>query len=230
MPSNPWRHLPASAPFVLPEDEPFVHEHNANQVVENGMKGEHLLDLTLPPGPFQGFFDAPVVVLLANPGHHPDDHEMFSGGTIHNLLVKAATSDEGTPIVGLTEVFRRAGGEQWWANHTRDLAEAVGGFDTLSEIMLAVELHGYHSQAWTSPLHNFPSQSFGFDLVKRAMDREALIITVRCQKNWFASVPGLRNYDNLIGGLKSQRSAHLSHNNLGEENFTRVVSHLKRGH
>jgi len=226
--NNPWTELPESGKYVLPIDKPFVLAHNKNQRDRSDTPNDdHLLQLHLPPVPHLGMFDAPVVVLLANPGYVDSDVTYFK--RVHELAIESAKSDSGTPVYPLLTDSQDNRGEGWWRSRTKELADEVGGFDELAHRLLVVELHGYHSRKWSSPLRNFPSQEFGFDLVRQAMDRKALIITARCQHHWFASVPGLRGYKKLVPQLSSQRSVHLSRNNLGIENFARVVAELKKG-
>lgn len=232
---NPWKYLPQGADYVLPIDAPFVAAHNDNHLHSAGEESEskaqdrrdHLLQFHIPPVPFLGMFNAPVVLLLANPGYADSDVAYFD--RVHDLAIESAQSDAGTPIYPILSENEDEDYKGWWRLRTRELAQEVGGFDELAERLLVVELHGYHSKKWSAPLRNFPSQEFGFNLVRQAMDRDAIIIAARCQHHWFASVPGLRNYEYLIPALSSPRSAHLSRTNLKPENFERVVTKLKSG-
>ncbi|CAA9537021.1 MAG: hypothetical protein AVDCRST_MAG73-1432 [uncultured Thermomicrobiales bacterium] len=45
--------------------------------------------------------------------------------------------------------------------------------------------------------HILDSQRYGFHLVEQAIDRRALIVTMRSRKAWCAQVPGLATYDRL---------------------------------
>ena len=234
--NNPWKELPTSGEYVLPVDKPFVLAHNENQRLgskKGDTKGQHegddrVLQLHLPPVPHLGLFDAPVVLLLANPGFANTDAEYFQ--RVHHLSLESAQSETGTPVYPLLSGSDDARGEGWWRSRTKELGNEIGGFDELAHRLLVVELHGYHSRKWSAPLRNFPSQEFGFNLVRQAMDRKAIIIAARCQQHWFASVPGLRGYGNLVAELSSSRSVHLSRKNLGDKNFARVVAKLKQGH
>jgi hypothetical protein len=219
---NPWARVPHLAPFVLPDDEPYVAAFNGT--LDEGNTA-HYLDTKLPPGPFAGHLDAPVVILLANPGWDERDQAEQCGPDPLGAILKAITVDGGTPAWPLTDRFAHTAAGQWWRTRTRDLAEAMGGFDFLAVRLLMIELHGYHSREWVAPLVTFPSQHFGFNLVHAAMDRGALIVVGRCSRYWHAAVPGLREYENKIGGLASSRSAHLSRGNLKDE-FDKVVAAL----
>ena len=73
-----------------------------------------------------------------------------------------------------------------------------------------IEFHGYHSKSWIAPLVTFPSQHFGFRLVRQAMDRGALIVLGQAMRYWYAAVPGLHDYENKIERVASSRLVNLS--------------------
>ncbi len=220
MMKNPWRALPESAPFVLKIDEPFVRAHNENL----GVRSPHRLDLRLPPGPFAGQLDAPLVVLLANPGRSDHDFREQSHSPNLDVILKAIQAPRGRPFWPLTPKFENTRAGEWWSRRARELCAEVGN-DVVAERLLTIELHGYHSTVWSPPLRTFPSQAFCFELVEKAMVRGALIIVARCQKHWYASVPGLKHYKHQIAHLQSPRSAYLSRGNLGRD-FAKVVHAL----
>src|SRR5690349_2275915 len=65
--ANPWLSLPRRAPFVLPEDAPYVATFNrtASKSV--------VIETELMPGPFLGAPTSPVIILALNPGVSPRD-------------------------------------------------------------------------------------------------------------------------------------------------------------
>jgi hypothetical protein len=238
---NPWVSLSQSNEFVLSCDEPFVRAHNhallrgLETLSETGRatRRRHLIDLNLPPVPFQGLFDAPVVILLANPGHHDDDEIDYLSPEVSDLLMASATSERGAPFAALTPEFRGSKAKPWWEARTAQLAGDLGGgdigYEILANNLLAVELHGYHSKDWSAPVRNFPSQEFGFSLVEDAIQRGALILVARCQRHWYGSVPSLGEYDRCIEGTSSTRSAYFSRRNLGDQHYEQLLEALRRG-
>jgi hypothetical protein len=218
---NPWLELPSRAPFILPADEPHVDAFNAALDQSNTT---HRIIEDWPPGPFAGCLGAPVVVLLANPGWSETGlAEQCAPGALKPIL-EAIMTPEGTPVWPLTDRFADTEPGKWWRARTRDLAVEVGGFGVLARRLLMVELHGYHSREWVAPRVTFPSQRYGFELVRAAMDRGGLIVVARCMRHWHAAVPGLRQYENQVG-LASPRSGYLSRGNL-KKNFPKVVGVL----
>ena len=65
--TTPWTYLPHTAPFILPEDESIVSAFNKKY---QGNDCE--LHTELPPEPYAGRRDAPVVLLMLHPGYHYD--------------------------------------------------------------------------------------------------------------------------------------------------------------
>jgi len=220
---NPWFNQITKRHQVLDIDKPFIKAHN------HIYRGDptRVIHEDLLPAPYLGFHNAPVVVLLANPGWDPKDYEVLKKPSIFQLELENLNTEGGTPHFCLTEEFMNTPGGDWWQKRTSSLAKVVGGYEVLAENLLAVELHGYHSKSWSAPLANFPSQAFSFYLVKKAIDRGALIITTRCRDYWLAGVPELVNYKNVISRTKSPRAAHLSQNNLGPSAYAKLVKALR---
>jgi len=222
---NPWKGQITPTNLFLDIDKPFLDAHNSIRTA----KPDHQLDFRPPPVPFLGFHNSPVVVLLANPGLD-DDTKAIEESVQSPLFepVKANLDAEmGTAHFALSDTFKGTPGGKWWRTRTAKLADEVGGFSVLAERLLAVELHGYHSKSWSAPLANFPSQQFGFHLVRKAIDRGALIITARSRDYWLAAVPELLTYKNVIEETISPRAVHLSEGNLGSTAYAKLVRALK---
>jgi hypothetical protein len=228
MMTNPWKDLKKAPSMVLESDRLLVEEHNA---VFKRSSPYHL-QLGLPPSPFIGRLDAPVVLLLANPGYYPIDrsalekYPIIEKGIWENLHLNPEAS-----LFYLSREYRGLENHvnQWWRDRTKELAKWIDptdvdrGFDTVQEKLLAIEYHPYHSKEWCPPFRTFESQEFTFELVNLAMERNAWIIVGRCKNHWLASVPGLRGYERVIKQMKSSRSVHLSKNNLGTVTFGRIA-------
>lgn len=209
--TNPWLDLIPERPFVLPDDEPYILE--LNRYRKNNES--HRIQLDIPPTPFVGSTVAPLVILLANPGvGQIDKREQTTPAAIREIYA-GFQKGRSAPFWPLSDAFVDTNAGRWWTSKTRELAAEVGGRHQLAKKMQAIELHGYHSEKWAAPLTNFPSQGYGFELVRRAMDRDALIIIGRAQSHWYCAVPELRRYPLHIQSLVSIRSAYLSRRNLG---------------
>ena len=92
---NPWVKMPRRAPFVLPEDEQFVAAFNA--ALGENFRDLHTIVGDVPPGAFVGPFDAPVVLLLANPGLDPSDRIEQCTPQALDLIYENLSCEVGSP-------------------------------------------------------------------------------------------------------------------------------------
>ena len=232
---NPWLDLPEDGDLVLAIDEPFVDVHNRLF----GISSPYYLHLDSPPSPFIGRFDAPFVVLLANPGHARQDRDEQNEPTRRLSILEGLRTEGGSTFWPLTPEFEGTSAGRWWRSRTRELAESLDagnrelGYQLLSERLLAIELHGYHSTSWFAPRAQFPSQRISVELVRNVIQNGAVILAARAVGCWLAAVPrdgeaqALIDYDNLIKGTRSSQSAFITPNNLEQGKFTAIISVLK---
>jgi hypothetical protein len=166
----------------------------------------------LLPEPFFGRFDAPVVVLLLNPGFSTGDARFHNQPKFRSRLRAAIQAEsEFPPHFHLDGVADWPGG-RWWLRSARPLIQEVG-LDCVANNLLAIEFFPYHSKKFQHGHLRLPSQEFSFSLVRAAIDRKAKIICVRGANVWFGAVPQLASY-RWLSQMKNPRSASLSANNL----------------
>jgi len=219
--SNPWLELSPDGAFVLRDDIPHVKEFNRHRHKDPS----HCIQLRLPPSPFIGSTVAPLVILLANPGIGRGDRREQTTPAALKEIFAGFQKGRTAPFWPLSDSFVDTNAGRWWTAKTRELAAEVGGRAELAKKIQGIEIHSYHSEKWAAPLTNFPSQAYGFELVRRAIDRDALIVIGRAQKYWYSAVPELRQYPRHIESLVSSRSAYLSQRNLGT-NYHKVLRAL----
>lgn len=217
--NNPWASTPTHADFVLPEDEPYIRAFNDTFAKADR---DHRIDLSLPPEPFQGFHDAPLVLLFANPGRSARTaSEPSAERTLKELTRANLVTPGGVPYYLLDERVESTPGGEWTRRCLGGLLKLGHTYEDLSRLVMAVEFHGYHSAKWAAPPVTLPSQHFGFDLVRSAMNRGATIVVARARRYWYVAVPGLASYKGIIT-THTQRSSNISEGNLGEEGFAKV--------
>ncbi len=212
---NPWIELPTEAPFVLPCDDPFVSHYNKSTKATNLRIHVHLL-----PEPFHGSINAPVVVLLLNPGVGTQEARLHKQPTFAQALRKSITQTESVEHFHLVDESKGPG-HVWWKKTCNALREV----ESLPRKLLSIEFSPYHSKSFGHGLLRLPSQEYSFHLVKQAMQREALIVCMRGQSHWFGAIPELATYKHLLS-LKNPRSASLSPGNL--IGFDRLLATIKR--
>lgn len=217
---NPWRELPRRPPFILPMDAPYV------DVFNRSAPKRHRVELDLLPDPFNGHWDAPVVVLLLNPGVNRRDFHVNARPAFRRLILKSLTS----PTRSRRHSFLAPGmvspGTDWWLKATRHLIELVGR-DRMSTGLLTVEFFPYHSLKYAHSRLRLPSQCYTFGVVRRAIERDAAIVLARGAAQWFGAIPELADYPRLAR-LRTARSTDLSPRNVtGSINFAELHRVLK---
>jgi hypothetical protein len=138
-------------------------------------------------------------------------------------------------VAGLLPQFHGTPAYKSWAgDRLKDLVYATGDNPgRLARQILVVEFHGYHARSYKRiqplpPKQYLPSQRYGFHLVERAINRDALIVipTKRGATEWERAIAPLTSYRKQVRKLKSIRSQRLSTATLGADGFRRVVQAL----
>jgi hypothetical protein len=178
----------------------------------------------LLPEPFFGRFDAPIVVLLLNPGFSADDATFHSQPQFRKRLHAAIKAEsKSQPHFHLSQGAVGPGGK-WWLRAVRPLIEEVGQ-DCVADNLLAIEYFPYHSLTFRHAHIRLPSQEFSFSLVLAAIARKATVICARGANVWCEAVPQLASYRRL-SHVQNPRSASLSEKNLSS--YASVVAALRR--
>lgn len=116
---NPWAGLGSSPPYVTAEDEPYIEAWNRLPAVAGS---PFRLHLDLPPEPFVGPHDAPLVVLSANPSWAAGDAEIYQRPEQLNALPRspwmAVRASAGSLTMSRT-VRAGGGGADAWAASVR---------------------------------------------------------------------------------------------------------------
>jgi hypothetical protein len=198
-PTNPWKNLASDAPFVVPADKVQVERFN-------GLNPDdaYRLRTHLPPLPFMGRPNAPVVLLGLNPGY---------------------------AFFFLDPHYNGDAGQQWWhkrLSHLRKASKHAGAFsdEHLAKELLCIQYFPYRSKSYKS-MQRLDSQQYGFDLVQAAMDRKALIILLRSRTLWIKAVPNLENYEHLIQ-LSNPLNPVLSPGQLKNGGWEKLVAALSK--
>src|SRR6267143_439276 len=117
---NPWLALPTDAPFVLDVDRGAVDAFNQKA------KADHRVELGLLPEPYVGRIDAPIVLLLLNPGVSDDDFALHRRTDFRDR-VRACHRQESMPYPNYYLDPAVAGpGARWMARILRPLIAEFG--------------------------------------------------------------------------------------------------------
>jgi len=184
---NPWENLPSHANFVLAEDAAAVCAFN-----ESAAPAVRF-DLSLFPEPYFGRRDAPIVLLTLNPGGGPRDPETHANPAFSSAA-RASLVHALNPVafLHLQQPASTPGGA-WWRRIAKPLIEATD-LEAVARSMLCVQYVGYHSERFGSRSLRLPSQAYGFELVRSAIRRHAIVVCMRSWHLWSAAVPELTTY------------------------------------
>jgi hypothetical protein len=222
---NMWSALPLDPPYVLDEDRPHIDAWNERR----GAKDERVrLQLSVWPEPFLGSRTAPVVMLAQNPAW-PGGPPAHIDDAKYEAALRGNLSDDSASHIhmGFQDVFAENSG-LWWRPRWRSVMERSGlAFEEMAGKILAVQTHGYFSERWARLPVTLPSQWFGFDLVRQAVARNAVIVVTRGWKDWAVAVPELLTYEGAVR-TNSPRGAYIMPRNLPPGTFERVVDAVRR--
>ena len=221
---NPWATLEDRPPYVLPRDAPLVQAFNRSS------KGDepYTVHVDVPPTPFTGNLDGSVVLLNLNPGYSDMHPQEFSDRAYRSAVLANLRQDTlRHTFMLLDPIWQQAkAGHRWWSLKARELVESAG-LDAVTSQLLVVEWFPYHSRKFRDLPQLLPSQQFGFDVARRAMDRGAIIVAMRSFAKWKAAVPRLTDYPEY-SELRNVQNPTLSRGNCAEGVFDRMVTALRR--
>ena len=220
---NPWQEYLERTNLnkFHPRDEAHAIAFNS------AIKGRRNYELAghLEPFPFLGNPEAPVFVLLANPGKSgAEEKKSFSYSTkkleLHRKnLLHQGISDFSLRLNSPTD---RSLESPYFKQRTARLVEETS-VDSVAQNVFFINFHGYHSKSWYPIPFTFYSQQYSFYLVKKAVLRGALVIMSRNTTGWVTAIPELMNYSNR-STFVSSRSVHLSEKNLTTKVFKRILT------
>ena len=186
---NPWPLLPQFGNnYILQIDQIKVSNYNYKSVDNYRFHPE------LIPEPFIGNVFATVVALNANPGYDEFDINIHNDPKIKKIMLDNLSHNY-SGFYYLSKEFDNSGGANWWRKKLRRLIKDTS-IDSVSKNLMVIESMPYHSKKFK--FINLLSQQYSCQLVKMALDREAIVIIMRSKNVWFDLIHGLNTYKNLI--------------------------------
>lgn len=221
---NPWIHLTNKPPFVLLEDKSFLDSFNSRY---QGTDKEIMLDQI--PSPYIGDPKASIILLNLNPGYDREENnnESFSRIARANFLHEFFDY----PFYPLDPRLKGTpSGYEWWKRILTPLMHATGLDEiSLSKKIFCVEYFPYHSVKYGYGSRTLLSREYGGYLIESALTRGVLVIIMRGEGDWKATVPQLGKHSEQVFVLHSPQNVVISENNLGKEAFDLVVEKLQGG-
>lgn len=222
---NPWLLLPAAQPFVVQADAAVVAAFNRKYAGT-----PYALHTELPPEPFSGRLDAPVVLLDFHPDYRGNDAAIMPGNEEFSLSMKKTRGFivQKYPFYHLNPCFEAGNdGYGYWVKKIKEVVKAGFSLKVCSNSFLLLQLYPYKSKQ-CDRCRLFPSFAFTRHILLAAMQRRALVVQLRSRKKWEDAVPELETYPHRIHG-HSPRQATLSPGNLGSEGWRLLLSALDAG-
>jgi hypothetical protein len=158
------------------------------------------------PEPFIGRPDAPIVLLNLNPGFVPgDDEDRNSDESLIEIVRNNHLHRFGAfPFYYLDPAFADSGGYRWWGWNEAGRRRRAGilwplieviGQEVVANNVFCAEYFPYAStDGGIAGSIRAPSSEYTFELVRAALDREALVIILRSARQWEEAVPSLCDY------------------------------------
>lgn len=225
---NPWLKLSLKPPYILEEDKDIINEFNKKANQNNYIFTNSLAK------PFCGNpLKATIILLQLNPG--TDNPKGFNndndgGDDFIGLNIPGYKSDIyknikhkkiAYPFVDLNPKYRLSGGFRYWADKISPFIESKEDYKKISNKICCLEFFPYHSKNYKYLGEILECQKYNFELLEKAMDRDAIIIVMRGLKQW---LPKLKQYKYIT--LRSKRNVILSKKNLGK-NFDLIQKALE---
>ncbi|MDR1963522.1 MAG: hypothetical protein LBQ50_07065 [Planctomycetaceae bacterium] len=225
---NIWTKLPWEQPFVLPEDKDIIDDVNQN------LSPEHRFHLELLPEPYYGNPDAPIILLNANPGYSPCDEKDESQPEFKQALnslyekqrLNLLHEKQDYPFCLVNPAFSNTSGGDYWRRHLKELIQKFGDM-TVAESVFLIEYYPYHSIC-AGKMPPIPSQQYSFDLLQKAIKRNATIIIIRKEKEWRKAVPELNEEYKNVWKVNNPRAGTVSIRNLPVDAWQRICNILSQ--
>lgn len=141
---NPWLLLPAAQPFVVQADAAVVAAFNRKYAGT-----PYALHTELPPEPFSGRLDAPVVLLDFHPGYSGNDAAIMPVNEEFSLSMKKTREFivQEYPLYHLNPCFEAGNdGYGYWVKKIKEVVKAGFSLKVCSNSFLLLQLYPYKSK------------------------------------------------------------------------------------
>ena len=182
---NPWIHLPTRAPFVLREDRGAIESFNRKTRLETQ------IETGLLPIPFVGRIDAPVILLLLNPGVSDKSYTVHRKAKFRRSVRECHRQD---PVEYPNYYLDpKTEGPEWWNRALGNLIHLCGR-QKVAQHVGALQYMPYRAREFRHARLRLPSQQFTFQALRAAIRRTAVCLVCRGKRPWTVAVPELARY------------------------------------
>lgn len=233
MTTNPWQSLDIThdSRYVLPDDWPFVEAFNAALKRDTAASEQHPplhIFEELVPEPWLGRRDAPVCLLLLNPGMAEEDFALHRDPAFRAALARSIV-DDAAPHFHLASPPSWPA-RRWWSAALASVRRAVEVDDAsaLRNAVSAIQLFPYHSREFGHLGVRVPSQAASIARVHEHLERRTLLV-VRSWLSWVGMVPELADPERADHVIPLRgRGVRLHPNTVGgDAAFRRIVEAIR---
>lgn len=219
---NPWRNLPLSPPYVLPEDRQYVEDYNALCTQD-----DNLFHAEIYPEQYAGRFDSKVVFLGKCPGFSPEDASVHRSLSYQKLWKdNIAQTIHDYPLFFLHPDIQDSPCYRWWYSKLKPLIEETS-IELVAKEILEIQLFPYHCRMLklNNSSKSLPSIKFAVKLASSVMQRGAVIIAMQSKALWEEYLPALQSYPYFYN-VNSPLSGVVSRRNLpdGFQTILEIIS------
>ncbi len=225
---NPWIEFVENiddSSYILEQEKEIIEKFNSRT------DERYKIHTKIMPAPFMGnVLESPIVLLTLNPGYDEKEaekeyYERFKSYWINEIQHIPSVAE--LPLFCLDEEYIEY--SDYWFKKLKPLI-TVTSKEKVAKNISVIQYFPYHSKKYKKMPKKIldgylKSQEYNFNLVRKAIDRQALIIVLRSKKLWFEAVPQLDNKKTHF--TRSYQNPILSKNNL-LETFDDVVSILNK--
>ena len=187
MTDNPWLRLPKRVPFLLREDAEAVKAFNLKA------KPENRIETGLLPIPFVGRIDAPVILLLLNPGVSDESYTVHRKAQFRRSRRECHRQDPVEYPNYYLDPKTEGPGVKWWNRALGNLIHLCGR-QKVAQHVGALQYMPYRARKFRHSRLRLPSQQFTFQALHAAIRRKAVVFVCRGKNLWTAAVPELARY------------------------------------
>ena len=218
---NPWINLSYEGlEYVLLEDKAPILEFN-----ETRKREENKFHLEVPPEPYLGNPDAPVVVLAKCPGYMDEDKPFMLANEHFRTAMKNTLLHQSQefPIYYLNPTFRTSPGANYWIKKMKGLLE-FRSLRSLANNIFILNYFPYKCKTANS-FPTIPSIMYSKYLLEKAMARQAVIILSSGTSQWH-KITNIENYPYLITP-NSQITGSLGPGNFSNVDFDIILNNIR---
>lgn len=187
--ANPWVSLTAGPPpHCCPADRPLIDAHNRRLSPDDVRR----VPLDTYPEPYIGDPEAPILLLLTNPGYGSDARTAHATAAIGQLCVDNLQHRPSPyPFYPLNPVYLNNGGSHWWSQSLQYWIRRYGA-QVVARSVFCMELFPYASRQYPALRQIVPSQEYSIAIAREKLRRGCTTIVVRKHTEWSGLLPELR--------------------------------------